>query len=157
MKQLLCVSLIVLGLATIASAPTAETDAEVAVTGAATGVFSADAGLGLVAVESVDIGTGVFIASNGSATGTFHAALAGHSFLGQEQQISVNGKVTAGTSVTPGNTTFSGTATVNLGDGTPSIPGVAFSVALTADGVVLTVDSTTLPAAPLTAGAITVE
>jgi hypothetical protein len=158
MKHLLYITLIALALATAAFAPTTEdSDAEVSVTGAASGLFPAGAGLGLVSVDSLDLGTGVFIASDGSATGAFHAVLAGHSILGDEQQITVDGKVTAGGAAISGNTTFSGTATLDLGDGTPSIPGVGFSVMLTADGVVLAVDSTTLPSAALTAGAITVE
>jgi hypothetical protein len=53
--------------------------------------------------------------------------------------------------------TFSGTASLDFGDGTPPLPGVAFSVIAGADGLVLAIDSTTLPAAGLAQGAITVE
>lgn len=155
MKQLLCVILTVLGLVT--TAPTSETsDAEIAVTAAASGLFPAGAGLGSLAVESVDLGAGVFINSQGSATGTFHAVLAAESLLGQQQQIAVDGRVTAGAS-SGDNTTFSGTATLDLGDGTPLLPAVPFSVTLTADGVALTIDSMPLPPAGITAGSMTIE
>jgi hypothetical protein len=39
----------------------------------------------------------------------------------------------------------------------PPLPSVAFSVIAGADGVVLTIDSITLPAAGLTTGAVTIE
>ncbi|MBA2526166.1 MAG: hypothetical protein H0V18_10365 [Pyrinomonadaceae bacterium] len=52
---------------------------------------------------------------------------------------------------------FSGIATVDLGDGTAPLPGVPFSVSTTAGNVVLAIKSTTLPAAGLTSGAVTIE
>jgi hypothetical protein len=39
----------------------------------------------------------------------------------------------------------------------PPLPNVAFSVTAAADGVGLAIDSTTLPAAGLTSGAVTIE
>ena len=56
-----------------------------------------------------------------------------------------------------GRAKVNGTASLDFGDGAPPLPGVAFTVIAGADGVVLTIDSTPLPAAGLTAGAITVE
>ena len=51
---------------------------------------------------------------------------------------------------------LSGVATVELGDGTPPLPGVPFSVTITTGGsVVLALDSTALP--PAAIGGITVN
>ena len=154
MKRLTYVLAIVL--IAITTAPvTADNDAR-SVTGAARGLFAAGAALGAVALQGVEMGTGVFIEADGSASGTFHAVLQGSS-LGYPREIIVEGKVSEGSVAADGRATFSGTASLDLGDGTPPLPGIAFSVTAGADGVVLAIDSTTLPAAGLTAGAVTIE
>jgi hypothetical protein len=79
------------------------------------------------------------------------------SALGSSREITVEGKVTEGSVGADGRATISGTASLNLGDGTPPLPSVAFSVIVGADGVALTIDSTVLPAAGLTGGAVTIE
>ena len=56
-----------------------------------------------------------------------------------------------------GRVTFSGIASLDLGDGAPPLPSVAFTVIAGADDVVLVIDSTPLPAAGLTAGAVIIE
>jgi hypothetical protein len=154
MKRLTCVFAI--ALVAITTAPvTADSDAR-SVTGAAKGLFGAGAALGAVELQGVELGTGVFIEADGSASGTFHATLQGSS-LGLPQEITVEGKVSEGSVGADGRATFSGTASLDLGDGGPPLPGIAFSVIAGADGVVLAIDSTTLPAAGLTAGAVTIE
>ena len=155
MKRLTCVLPILLGLVAITTAPVSADSDERSVTGAATGLFGAGAALGPVALQGVELGTGVFIEADGSAAGTFHAVLNGTS-LGSPREITVEGKVSEGSVAADGRATFSGTASLDLGDGTPSLSGIAFSVIAGADGVVLVIDSTTLPAAGLTAGAVTI-
>ncbi len=152
MKQLTCVFAIVIGLA----APLIADGDSRSVTGAGKAEFAAGAALGAVALQTAELGTGVFIESDGSAAGTFHAVLQGSS-LGQPQEITVEGNVSQGSVAADGRATFSGTASLDFGDGTPPLPGVAFTVTAGADGLVLSIDSTTLPAAGLTAGAITVD
>jgi len=66
-------------------------------------------------------------------------------------------RVDAGSVSADGRATFSGTASFDFGDGTPPLPAVTFRVTPAPDGVVLAIDSTTLPATALTAGAITIE
>ena len=156
MKRLTCVLPILLGLVAITTAPVIADSDERSVTGAATGLFGAGAALGPVALQGVELGTGVFIEADGSASGTFHAVLRGSS-LGHPREIIVEGKVSEGSVAADGRATFSGTASLNLGDGTPSLSGIAFSVTAGADGVVLAIDSTTLPSAGLTGGAVTIE
>jgi hypothetical protein len=155
MKRLTCVIAIVLGLAITAASVIADSD-EHSVTAAVNGVFDAGAELGPVALEGIEVGTGVFIEADGSASGTFHAVLQG-SALGSPREITLEGNVSAGSVGADGRATFSGLASLDLGDGTPPLPSVVFSVIAGADGVVLAVDSTTLPAAGLSAGAITIE
>jgi hypothetical protein len=153
MKRLTCVFAIVVALAAV---PLIADGDSRSVTGAGKGQFAAGAALGAVALQAVELGTGVFIEPDGSAAGTFHAVLQGSS-LGQPQEITVEGKVSQGSVAADGRATFSGTASLDFGNGTPALPGVAFTVIAGADGVVLAIDSTTLPAASLTAGAITVD
>src|SRR5688500_11573859 len=157
MKTLTCVraTVLVLGLAIIATAPVLA-DGEHSVTGAATAAFPAGAELGPVALEGLQIGTGVFLEADGSASGTFHAVLQG-SALGHSREITLEGQASEGSVGFDGRVTFSGTASLDLGDGAPPLPSVAFSVTAGADEVVLVIDSTPLPAAGLTAGAVTVE
>jgi len=155
MKHLTCVRAIVLGLVAITAAPV-NADGEHSVTGAATCLFPAGAELGAVALEGMQIGTGVFIEPDGSASGTFHAVLQGTA-LGFSREITLEGKVGEGSIGFDGSAIFSGTASLDLGDGAPPLPSVAFSVTARADDVVLVIDSTPLPAAALTAGAFTIE
>jgi hypothetical protein len=154
MKRLTCVFAIVLAAITTTSV-IADSDAR-SVTGAGKGLFGDGAALGAVALQGVELGTGVFIEADGSASGTFHATLQGSS-LGVAREITVEGKVSEGSVGADGRATFSGTASLDLGDGAPSLPGVLFSVNAGLDGLVLTIDSTTLPAAGLTSGAVTIE
>ena len=56
-----------------------------------------------------------------------------------------------------GQALFSGVATVNLGDGTPTLSGVPFSVIISGETLRLSILSTNLPAAQLTSGVISIE
>ena len=155
MKRFTCVLLILLGFVAITMVPVIADSEGHSVAGAATARFAAGAELGPVALQRIQMGTGVFIEVDGSASGTFHAVLQG-SLLGLSREITVEGNVSEG-SVADGLATFSGTASLNLGDGAPPLPSVAFSVTAAADGVVLKIDSITLPVARLTAGVVTIE
>ena len=155
MKRLACVLVIVLGVVPLVSA-VAETDSR-RVTGSGVGVVAPGPAVYGVALNGLQLGTGVFIESDGSATGTFNAVLSGTLLPGQPQEITVDGKVSAGSVGPEGDATFTGTATVDLGDGTPPLPNVPFSVTAKVDGVVLALDSVTLPAAALPAGSVTIE
>jgi hypothetical protein len=157
MKKLTCTMLLVLGMVAIAFPLTSSTAAaeDSSVTGAAQGVFPAGTAFEAVTLESLNLGTGVFIESDGSATGVFHSVLAGHSVLGP-RQITVEGNVSQGAVTSDGRGSFSGIATVDLGDGT-SLPGIPFTVTLGTDSVALTVGPSVLPAASLTSGAVTIE
>jgi hypothetical protein len=156
MKRLGWIRAAAFGLAAIATTGlSAEGDAR-SVTGAGKGTFATEATLGAVVLSGVELGTGVFIEADGSASGTFHAALHG-SALGAPRAVTVEGTVGEGSVASDGLATFSGTASIDFGDGTPPLPSVPFRVTAGSDGVVLVIDSTTLPAAALTAGGVTVN
>jgi len=154
MKRLTYVRAIVLGLA-LTTAPVGADSDDRSVTAAASGIFAAGAQLGPVALQGVQIGTGVFIEADGTASGTFHATLQGSSLF-SPQEISVEGNVTGGSVEADGHATFSGSASVDLGDGAPPLANVAFTVTVGSDNVVLVVDSILLTAR-LTAGAVTID
>ena len=154
MKRFTWVRAIVLGLAVTTTTVGANSD-DRSVTAAATGLFAAGAELGPVALQGVRIATGVFIEADGSASGTFHAVLQGTS-LGNAQEITVEGNVTGGSVDADGRATFSGSASLDLGDGTPPLANVVFSVTAGSDNLVLVVDSMPLTAT-LTAGAVAID
>jgi hypothetical protein len=155
MKRLNFLRAIVLGLA-ITAAPVGANSDDHSVTAAATGLFAAGAELGPVALQGVQIATGVFIEADGSASGTFHAVLRGTSLFGSPQEITLEGHVTGGSVEAGGSATFSGSASLDLGGGVPPLTNIAFSVTAGSDDVVLVIDSTSLTAT-LSGGAVTIE
>ena len=159
MKKLIFVTLIVFGMAAFAFVPTPTTAATEGgtVTGTSQGVFPAGAALGPVALDGLQLGTGVIIDPDNSAVGCFHSVLTGRSPLGQTQQITVEGKVIQGVVDANGTASFSGVATLDFGGGAPVQAGVPFSVTTTSGSLVLVIDSTTLPPASLTGGSVTIE
>jgi len=81
------------------------------------------------------------------------------SLLGQPQNIAVDGKVTDG-SAGPDSGSFSGVATVDMGDGTAPLPGVPFTVTVTGQGMgtlLLTVGDSGLPDATVAEGGVTIQ
>ena len=119
------------------------------VAGAGTGLFPAGAVFAGISLGGLDFGQGVLTAPDGTATGTFHAVLQGGSL------VTVEGTVTTG--AVAGTAIFGGTATVNLGDGTLPLTGLPFQVAVSPDGLQLTLDGALLPTVALSAGAIAIE
>ncbi len=145
-----------LGLASLlAPAPVAAQDA--GVTGAAEATFPDGATFNGIPLRGLTIGQGMFIAPDGSATGQFQAVLLGSSLLGTPQNITVEGEVSSGSVAADGSATFSGTATVDMGDGTPALPGVPFTVTVSGGSLGLILNAVALPTATLSAGSIAVK
>lgn len=159
MKRITCTMFIILGMAAVLFAPTPTTAAGESgtVTGAARVTFGPGVALGSVTLSSLDLGEGMFIEPDGTGTGVFSAVLNGRSLLGQARQITIEGEVLRGALTPDGRALFSGTATVNFGDGTPALSGVPFNVTTTANSVRLALDSTMLPAAQVVGGTINIE
>ena len=146
-----------LGLASnlVAPAPVAAQDA--GVTGAAEATLPDGATFNGIPLRGLTLGQGLFIAQDGSATGQFQAVLLGTSLLGAAQNITVEGEVSGGSVGADGSATFSGTATVDMGDGTLPLPGVPFTVTASAGSLGLVLNAVALPTATVTAGSITVQ
>lgn len=159
MKKL--TSLILVGAALMAIAFTYTTgiaaDESGTVTAAARCSFAQAAAFQSLALSGIDVGTGVSIEPDGSATGPFSAVLLGQTLLGQPQQITIDGTALRGAIAPDGKAFFSGVAKINFGNGTPQLSGVPFTVAATSNSLLLTIDSTVLPAVGVTAGTISIE
>ena len=148
----------ILGLASIVTpAPVAAQNDAVSVTGAGEAIFPGDALFYGVPLRGLALGQGLFIAWDGSATGQFYAVLVGTSPLGARQEVIVEGEVRDGFVAGGGSATFSGTATVDMGDGTLPVPGVPFTVTASTESLALILNVTALPTAAVTAGSITIE
>jgi hypothetical protein len=127
------------------------------VTGAGLGTFPASTTFSGVSVSGVQFGMGVFVPGDTTAAGQVQMTLLGTSPLGQPQNIEIGGDAASGTINTDGSRTFSGTATVDMGDGTPPLTGVSFTVIASANTVLVTVALNNLPLASLTSGSITID
>jgi len=146
----------ILGLASLmAPAPAAAQDA--GVTGAAEAAFPNGAAFNGVSLKGLTLGQGMYIAQDGSATGQFQAVLLGTSPLGTPQNVTVEGEVGGGSVAADGSATFSGTATVDMGDGTLPLSGVPFTVTASAGSLGLILNAVALPTATVTAGSITIK
>jgi len=126
-----------------------------AVSCAGEGIFPAGSTFNGVPLNGVHFGSGVGLPGDSSAAGDFQALLLGTSLLGQPQNINVVGRASSGSVNADGTTTFLGLGTVEMGNGTPPLTGVPFSVTATTQGLRIILGSTALPAATLTAGSIT--
>ena len=156
MNRLGFASMAMLGLASlIAPAPVAAQDT--GVTGAAEAAFPDGAAFNGVPLKGLTLGQGMFIAQDGSAAGQFQAVLLGTSLLGTPQNVTVEGEVRGGSVGADGSATFSGTATVDMGDGTLPLAGVPFAVTVSAGSLGLVLNAVALPTATVTAGSITIK
>jgi len=135
---------------------TAQDDAA-GVTGAGEAIFPDGATFNGVTLSGLTLGQGLFIAQDGSAAGQFQAVLLGISLLGAPQDVTLEGEVRNGFVGGDGSATFSGTATLDMGDGTLPLPGVPFTVTALGGGLALILDTAALPTASLSAGSITIE
>jgi hypothetical protein len=150
--------LITFALIALAASPAAS---QTNVTVGAGGVFPAGSTFGGVPVSGLQSGYGVEI--NGtSALGQFCTTLLGVNVLGQQQYIIIEGTASSGAVNAANIVTFSGTSTVNMGNGTPPTPGVPFTATITTDAndqgaIGLRIGATTLPNATVNAGTMTIK
>ena len=133
-----------------------------AVTAGAGGVYPAGTSFSGVQINALQAGIGVEIASGGSALGQFCTVLFGVTALGVQQNISIVGKGTAGSRSAANVATFSGTCTVDMGDGTPPASGVPFTATITTDAngqgsIGLLIGITSLPNATVNSGSMTIQ
>lgn len=146
-----------LGLASLMAPASVAAQEAASLTGAAEAALPDGASFNGVPLKGLTVGLGISIAKDGSAKGQFHTVLEGISLLGLPQEIVVEGEVRAGSVAADGSATVSGTATVNMGDGTLPLPGVPFTATASTGSLKLILDATSLPTATVTAGSITVK
>jgi len=158
MKRLISAILVSLGLIAPAFIPNSTVAAGESgtVAAAARGSFASVSTFLSVAAGGIEEKKGVLIEPDGTATGPFSAVLTGRPLLGLPQQIIVDGQATRGAIAPDGRGYFSGVAAIDLGNGT-RLSGVPFSVTTTSDTLLLSLDTTALPVARVTAGAISIE
>jgi hypothetical protein len=110
-----------------------------------------------VTLSGLNVGMGLSIASSGAGAGQFVAVVHGKSPLGQPRRITVDGEVGGGSIGPAGSLTFSGIATVDMGDGTVPLLNVPFTATTTTQSLLLSLGASTLPSVTLTQGSITIE
>jgi hypothetical protein len=126
-------------------------------TGAGAGVFPGNTPFSGVSVSGLQFGMGVFTPGDTTATGQFKTTLLGTTPLGQPQNIEIEGDAASGAINTDGSRTFSGLANVDMGDGSPPLTAVPFTVTASPNTLLVTVGVNNLPLASLTAGSIIID
>ena len=155
-KRLSLVLGLTLLIAAVPAAIQATSHDETQVTSAATGVFPPGTTFQGIPVSGSMLAFGVLTNASGSAEGDFLIVLAGTSLLGQPREITLEGKVVGGSLATAGSVTFSGSGSLNLGDGSVPLT-VPFVVTTTTAGPQVTIAGTALPTQTLTSGSIHIQ
>src|SRR5438046_2038163 len=127
MRRLVTVPAAMLVMAILCRVPV-DAQTQTSVTGAGAGVFPSGASLAGVSLQALKLGMGLTVAG-GAADGQFQTTLTGVSLLGLDQSIQIEGNASVGSSG-PNTAIVSGACTVDLGDGTPPVAGVPFTVAV---------------------------
>ena len=158
MKKIICLIFTFVSMAAVVTAPAATIAAssEGSITGIGIGSFPRGAKLLGVNLTSFEIATGVLTESDGAAQGVFHAVLTGRGLLGSTRIMTLEGIVTSGTAAA-GKSSFSGIASLDVGDGLRALAAVPYSVETNGESMTLTIQSSVLPSSNLSAGSIAVE
>jgi hypothetical protein len=152
--------ILLLALAALLCALPAVAQTATSVTGAGAGAFPSGVTFNGVSLSTLRFGIGVNVPGDGTASGDFQTTLLGTS-LGVARQITVTGKVNAG-SILAGGARFSGTCSIDMGDGSAPLTGVPFTVttATASDGsktLALVLGVTSLAPAAVKTGNIVVQ
>jgi hypothetical protein len=158
MKRMMIVGAVVLAFAAWSAPASAQSST---VTVGAGGVYPPGTSFGGIPINGLQAGYGVEI-TNPSALGQFCTVLLGVNALGIQQNITIEGKAGSGSRPAGNFATFTGTCTVDMGDGTPPTPGVPFTATITTDAndqgwIGLVIGVTTLPNATVNAGSMTIQ
>jgi hypothetical protein len=124
-------------------------------TAAAAGVFPTSATFNGVQLSGGIFGVGIRT-GGGTTYGDVHAEFSGISLIGLYQIVTVDGWITSST-VTGGTINFTGTGTLDMGDGPPPTGGLSLVGSMDANGITLTIGGSTLPNLPKTDGYSSVE
>jgi hypothetical protein len=127
------------------------------VTAAAAGVFPAGATFNGIELAGGTFGVGVQDDGVGSANGIVEVQLNGTSLIGLSQWITITGWITSSTDNPDGSVTMNGTGTLDMGDGTAAVGGLAFVANVTPAGITVTIGSTAVPTLPKSDGWVAIE
>jgi hypothetical protein len=156
------VAILVVALGLLALEAVAQGTTAINVTAAAKGTFPSNTAYNGVPLSGLQFGAGVQVPGDTSATGEFQSTLLGTSTNGQPQNIVIEGEVSSGSASAGTTATFSGTCTVDMGDGTTPSKDVPFTVTITVDSnskgsLALTLGTAKLPTATVNEGSIAIE
>jgi hypothetical protein len=126
---------------------------EVITTAAGAGAFSSTPNVNGVELAGGTFGIGLRTAGPSDLEAQFNGV---NPLLGLFQQVTVSGWITSA-STNGGTTTFSGTASLNMGDGTASLTGLALTGSLSASGLTITVGSWSLGTLPISDGGVNIN
>jgi hypothetical protein len=157
MKRIAILAILIMAAALTSRVASAQTS----VTVGAGGVYPPGTIFGGVPISGLQSGYGVEITGT-SALGQFCTILLGVNALGLQQNIIIEGKPSSGSRTAANVATFSGSCTINMGDGTPSTPGVPFTATITTGAndqgsIGLVIGLTTLPTATVNSGSMTIQ
>jgi len=148
----------------VAGSALAQTAPDTATTAAAQGTYPAGTMYNGVPLSGIDVTAGALIPGDGTTPdGRLTLRLLGPALaVGGQQVITVTASITGGSRPAANVATITGTATVDMGDGTPPVAGVPVTATISTDAnnqgtVALVLGTTTLPTAPIGDGTMTVE
>src|SRR5437899_2582163 len=154
--------IMILLIASLAIAGSAFAQSDTSATTAAKGTFPSGTSFNGLPISALQIATGVIVAADGSgAEGKLTIALTATTLLGGQQIINIEADISGGQRAATNVAIVSGTGTVDMGDGTPPLPGVPIIATITTDSnhlgtVGLAIGATTLPSATIGDGSMTV-
>jgi hypothetical protein len=146
----------------LAIAPRPAAAAETRVAAAGEGIYPPDTTFNSIPITGLQFGFGLEFSDVGDKVGHIMVVLRGISTLGQEQDVVIEVEVTGGSRMAANVAVISGTCTIDMGNGTPPLPGVPFSATVAANGtgegaIGLVIGNTTLPNANVPAGSMTIQ
>jgi hypothetical protein len=134
--------------------------AETMVTGGGGGSFPPNTIFNGIPITGLEFGFGLEFSSVGDKVGEVSVVLLG---IGpQPREITIEGNVSGGSRVAANVATFSGIATLDMGNDLPPVPGVPFTVTVTTDAndqgsLGLVIGPTSLPSAVVNEGTMTIS
>jgi hypothetical protein len=162
MKKITLLLILILAIGGSAYAQTAPSDTSV--TTAAEGTYPPGTSYNGVPLGGLQISAGSVIAGDGTtADGRIGIRLLGipDPITGSQQVISIDAVISGGSRAAANVATISGTCSIDMGNGLPPVTGVPIVATVATDannlgGVTLTLGSTQLPGATMTAGSMAV-
>ena len=151
-----------LSLSVLAALPQPAVAAETRVSAAGEGIYPADTTFNSISIRGLEFGFGLELSDVGDKVGHIMVTLLGISSAGLEQDIVIEVEVTGGSRTAANVAVISGTCTIDMGTGTPPVPGGPFTATVTTNAndqgtIGLAIGDITLPSANVTDGSMTIR